>query len=87
MVSGHFDQLQIISLLHLIELLGLLIGLGLLDRVRHPGVHHSRKSYEVQVGYLGLFRLFCVIDGFGWFLLGSLHKNIQLMLMFLIAPS
>ena len=58
MVSGHFDQLQIISLLHLIELLGLLIGLGLLDRVRHPGVHHSRKSYEVPGGVSGFISSF-----------------------------
>ena len=58
MVSGHFVQLQIISLLHLIELLGLLIGLGLLDRVRHPGVHHSRKSYEVSGGVSGFISSF-----------------------------
>ena len=41
---------------------------------------------EFQVRYLGLFLLFSVIDGFEWFCMGSLHKNIQLMLEFLKAP-
>ena len=35
-----------------------------------------------QVRYLALFFLFSVIDDFGWFWMGSLHKNIQLMLEF-----
>ena len=39
---------------------------------------------EFQAKYLVLFLLFLVIDGFGWFWMGSLHKNIQLMLEFLI---
>ena len=38
---------------------------------------------EFQVRYLALFLLFPVIGGFGWFWMGSLHKNIQLMLEFL----
>ena len=33
-----------------------------------------------QFGYLVIFLLFSVIDAFGWFWMGSLHKNIQLML-------
>ena len=41
---------------------------------------------EFQVRYLALFLLFWVIDGFEWFWMGSLHKNIQLMLEFLRAP-
>ena len=41
---------------------------------------------EFQVRYLALFLLFSVIDSFGWFWRGSLHKNIQLMLEFLKAP-
>ena len=41
---------------------------------------------EFQVRYLALFVLFSVIDGFEWFWMGSLHKNIQLMLEFLKAP-
>ena len=41
---------------------------------------------EFQVRYLALFLLFSVIDGFEWFWMESLHKNIQLMLEFLKAP-
>ena len=41
---------------------------------------------EFQVRYLALFLLFSVIDGLKWFWMGSLHKNIQLMLEFLKAP-
>ena len=36
-----------------------------------------------QVRYLALFLLFSVIDDFEWFWMGSLYKNIQLMLEFL----
>ena len=41
---------------------------------------------EFEVRYLALFFLFSVIDSFRWFWIGSLHKNIQLMLEFLKAP-
>ena len=41
---------------------------------------------EFPVRYLALFLLFSVIDHFKWFWLGSLHKNIQLMLEFLVDP-
>ena len=41
---------------------------------------------EFQVRYFVLFLLFLVIDSFEWFWMGSLHKNIQLMLEFLKAP-
>ena len=41
---------------------------------------------ECQVRYLVLFLLGLVIDGFEWFWMGSLCKNIQLMLLFLKAP-
>ena len=33
---------------------------------------------EFQVKYLALFLLFSVADGFEWFSMGGLHKNIQL---------
>ena len=33
-----------------------------------------------------LFRLFPVIDSWGWFWTGSLYKNIQVMLKFFMAP-
>ena len=41
---------------------------------------------EFQVRYLVLVLLFSVIDGFEWFLMGNLYKNIQLILEFLKAP-
>ena len=41
---------------------------------------------EFQVRYFALFLLFSVIDDFRWFCMGSLHKNIQLMLVFVKAP-
>ena len=41
---------------------------------------------EFQVRYLALFLLFSLLDGFGWFWMGSLHKNIQLMVEFLKGP-
>ena len=36
--------------------------------------------------YLAFFLLFSVIDGFWWFQIGSLHKNVQLILEFFKAP-
>ena len=42
--------------------------------------------FTIWSRYLALFPLFSVIDGFGWFWMGSLYKNIQLMLEFLKAP-
>ena len=41
---------------------------------------------EFYVRYLSLFLLFSVIDSFEWFWMGSLHKNIQLMLESLKTP-
>ena len=41
---------------------------------------------EFQVRYFILFLLFSVIDSFEQFWMGSLHKNIQLMLELLKAP-
>ena len=38
---------------------------------------------EFQVRYLTLLLLFSVMDDFEWFWMGSIHKNIQLMLEFL----
>ena len=52
-----------------------------LDRVWHAGLLRKRKSFhEFQGRYLVLFLLFSIIDGFEWFWMGSLHKNIQLIL-------
>ena len=41
---------------------------------------------EFQVRYLAFFLLFSVVDDFEWFWMGSLHKNIQLMLEYLKTP-
>ena len=41
---------------------------------------------ELQVRYLALFPLFLVINGFEWLWMGSLDKNIQLMLELLKTP-
>ena len=41
---------------------------------------------KLQIRYLVLFCLFSVIHNFGWFWIGTLHKNIQLILKFLKAP-
>ena len=40
---------------------------------------------EFQSRYLDLILIFSVIDGFLWFWIGNLHKNIQFMLEFLKA--
>ena len=44
---------------------------------------HCVKCYETSGQ---IFAVFSVIDGFGQFLMRSLHKNIQLMLKFLKGP-
>ena len=98
MVLGLFDQLQIFSQLYLIELPRVLKSLGLLE-LWH--LIYSRlligfcmlvfftnlSLMEFQVRYLALFLLFSVIVGFEWLWMERLHKNIQLMVEFLKAPS
>ena len=97
MVLGLLDQLQIFSQLYLIELLGLLTGLGLLElwHLIYPRVltgfgmlvfFTNLYLMEFQVRYSALFLLFSVIEDFEWFWMESLHKNIQLMREFLKAP-
>ena len=84
---GLLDQLQIFSKLYLIELLGLLTGLGLLElwcliyqRIlkgfRMSAFFTNLSLMEFEVRFLVLFLLFLVIDGFEWFWMESLHKNI-----------
>ena len=133
MVAGLLDQLQIFSQLYLIELLGLLTGLGLLElchlkyrrlltrfgmlvfftnlsliefqvrysllillyglflwmglnclkaRATSGSTLKSPSGFEHAKPGLGLtlFLLFSVIDGFQWFWMESVHKNIQLTL-------
>ena len=97
MVLGLLEQLLIFPQLYLIELLGLLTGLGLLElwHLIYPRLltefgmlvfFTNLSLMEFQVRYLALFLLFSVIDGFKWFWMESLHKNIQLMREFLKAP-
>ena len=91
------DQLQIFSQSYLIELLGLLRDLGLLEMLHliYPRVLTgfgmlvfltNLRLMEFQVKHLASFLLFSVMDGFEWFWMESLHKNILLMLEFLKAP-
>ena len=93
MVLGLLDQLLIFSQLYLMELLGLLTGLGLLElwHLIYPrfltgfgmlAFFTNLRLMEFQVRYLALFLLFSVIDVFEWFWMEILHKNIQLMLEF-----
>ena len=61
MVLGLLDQLHIFSQSYLIELLGLLIGLGLLeafDRVWHAALLHKLKSYGISSQMFGLLSSF-----------------------------
>ena len=97
MVLGLLDQLQIFSQFYLIELLGLLTGLGQL------GLWHfiyqrlltgfgmlffftNFSLMEFQARYLALFLFSSVINSFKWFWIESLNKNVQLMLEFLKDP-
>ena len=91
------DQLQIFWQLYLIELLGLLTGLELLElwHLIYPRLltgfgmlvfFTNLSLMEFLVRYSALFLLFSVMDGFEWFWMESLHKNIQLMLDFLKGP-
>ena len=100
MVLGILDQLQIFWQFYMIELLGLLTGLGLLELYHfiYPRLLTGFGMFGIMVfftnlsltqfqgRYFVLLLLFSVIDGFRWFWLGSLCKNIQLILDFLKAP-
>ena len=56
------------------------------DRVWQAVLLHKLKSYGMSGQHMALFLLFSVIDSFKWFWMGSLHKNIQLMLEFVKGP-
>ena len=97
MVLSLLDQLLIFSQLYLIELLGFLTGLGLLELWHLIYLRlltgfgmlvffTNLSLMEFQARYLALFLLFSVIDDFEWFWMESFHKNIQLMREFLKAP-
>ena len=53
------------------------------DRVWHCGLLHKLNLMEFQVKYLALFLLFSVMHSFWSFWIENLHKNTQLMLVFL----
>ena len=95
-VLGLLDQQQIFWQLNLIELLWLLTGLGLVELwyLIYPRLltgidmllfFTNVSLMDIQVRYLVLFCLFSVIDNSRWFLMWSLHKNIQLKLEFVKA--
>ena len=97
MVLCLLNQLQIFPQLYLIELLGLLTGLGLLElwHLIYPRLltgfdmlvfFTNLSLMEFQDRYLAFFLPFSVIDGFWWFFMGNLHRNIQLITKFLKAP-
>ena len=46
------------------------------DRVWHAGLLRNLKAYRISGQIFGLFHFFSVIDGFQWFCMESLHKNI-----------
>ena len=86
MILGLLDQLQIFSQLYLIELLGPLTGLGLLElwHLIYPRLltglgmlifFTNFNLIKFQVRYLALFLLCSVIDGFKWFWMESLHME------------
>ena len=52
------------------------------DRVWYAGLLHKITSYGISGQIFGLILFFSVIDCLKWFSMGSLHKNIQLMLDF-----
>ena len=54
------------------------------DRIWYAGLLHKLKEFQVR--YMALFLLFSVIDGFKWFWMESLLKNIKLILEFLKSP-
>ena len=53
------------------------------DRVWMLVFFTNLSLMEFQIRYLALFLLFSVIGGFGWFWMGNLQNNIQLILEFL----
>ena len=95
-VLGLVDQPKIFLQLYLKELLGLLTGLALIElqdliysrllTVFGVLVYFTNLCVtEFQVICFASFLLSSVISSFEWFRMGSLHKNIQLMLKFLKA--
>ena len=87
MVLGLLDQLKIFSQLYLIELLGVLTGLRLLElwHLRYPRLltgfsmlvfFTNVSPMEFQTRYLALFLPVSIIDGSELFRMEILHKDI-----------
>ena len=55
-------------------------------KVWHAGLLHKRKSYGISDQIFGFISFFPVLDGFKWFWMEKLHKNMQLMLEFCKVP-
>ena len=94
MFLGLLDQLQIFWQFYLIELLGLLTDLELLELLHliYPRLSTgfdmliffiNLSLIEIQVRSLPFCCLFSVIDVFRWFWMGSVQNNVQLVLEFL----
>ena len=72
----------------------LIFGIDLLGLFNPLRTFDSRMGFgfdmlsllDFQVRYLAIFCLFTVIDGFKWFRMGNLHRNIWLIIEFLKAP-
>ena len=97
MVLGLLDQLLIFSQLYLIELLGLLTDLGLLElwHFIYPrlltGFGMLAYLTELRLGefpvrYLALFLLLSTVNGFEYFWMESLHRSFLLVLEFFKGP-
>ena len=56
------------------------------DKVWHAGLLHKLKSFRISSQTFGIIYSFLSNRGFEWFWMGSLHKNIQLVLEFVKAP-
>ena len=94
---GHFSDFQYgfrSFQLYLIELLGLIIGLGLLELwyliYQRLLTGYSMLIFftnsnlkEFLLTFTALFCLLLIIDGFEWLRMGTLCSSIQLMLEFL----
>ena len=81
MILSLLDQLQIFWQLYLIELLGLLTGLGLLELMLVFFTNLSLTEFQVKI--FGLIFSLLSKRQLQVVLMESLHKNIQLMLEFL----
>ena len=88
MVLGLLSQLKIFWQLCLIELQGLLPGLGLIElyHLIYPKLliefgilvlFTKLGLMEFQVRYLALFLFFSVMGSFGWFWMGILHNDLS----------